>query len=51
MLVSLGSLYDEIVYEYSKTLSIQLLYVALLLVTSEGLFICNHNDDFTMEEI
>lgn len=43
---SQGGTYDEIVYEYSKTHSIQLLYVALSRVTSiEGLFICNRNDD------
>ncbi|XP_044593082.1 uncharacterized protein LOC123270963 [Cotesia glomerata] len=41
-----GGTYDEVVYEYSKSHSIPLLYVALTRVTSaEGLFICNSTDD------
>lgn len=43
---SQGGTYDEVVYEYSKSYSIPLLYVALTRVTSaEGLFICNSTDD------
>lgn len=43
---SQGGTYDEVVYEYSKTHSIPLVYVALTRVTSaEGLFICNSTDD------
>ena len=43
---SQGGTYDEVVYQYSKSHSISLLYVALTRVTSvEGLFICNSQDD------
>ncbi|XP_044589254.1 uncharacterized protein LOC123268337 [Cotesia glomerata] len=44
--ISQGGTYDEVVYEYSKSHSISLLYVALTRVTSlEGLFICNSQDN------
>lgn len=44
---SQGGTYNErLVYEYNKTHSIPLLYVALSRVTTiEGLFICTRNDD------
>jgi len=43
---SQGGTYDEMVYEYSKSHSIPLLYVALTRVTSlEGLFICKSQDN------
>ena len=43
---SQGGTYDEVVYQYSKSHSISLLYVALTRVTSvEGLFICNSQND------
>jgi len=43
---SQGGTNDEVVYEYSNSHSIPLLYVALTRVTSlEGLFICNSQDN------
>ncbi|KAL4153959.1 hypothetical protein QTP88_001792 [Uroleucon formosanum] len=43
---SQGGTYDEIVYEYNKSHSVQLFYVALTRVkTIDGLYMCTHNDD------
>ncbi len=43
---SQGGTYDKVVYEYSKSHFIPLLYIALTRVTSlDGLFICNCHDN------